>query len=196
MWRSFTPPNIGNGILLTKISILTKSKIWNPKVIRFRVGLKSSLMAKCLFTPKSKTYNINEINTGRIPFSKRDSFQLSRKTYKKYPLFSGFYYGFLSDNNVFYPWRGKDNTQELNNGFLVDPTDTTPTGWMDIDKNLLKVGDNVIVGNGGLKRGIVESCPPYWHHMGCGWCILIIKVRLTKTNKLVTIKNPKHIIKA
>jgi hypothetical protein len=113
----------------------------------------------------------------------------------KYPMLNGFFYGFLSDNNVFYPWEGKANFQNTNNGFLVDFEDTTPTGWLDVDNNLLKVGDVVIVNNGGLKRGVVETLPPYWHHIGCGWCVLVIKVRITSTGKLVTIKNPKQIIK-
>lgn len=113
----------------------------------------------------------------------------------KYPMFKGFFYGFLSDNNVFYPWQGKSNHQNTDNGFLVDIEDTTPTGWLDVEKNLLKVGDKVIVNNGGLKRGVVESLPPYWHHIGCGWCVLVIKVRITETGKLVTVKNPKLIIK-
>lgn len=114
----------------------------------------------------------------------------------KYPMYNGFLYGFVSDNNVFYPWEGKSNHQNTTNGFTVDMGDTTPTGWLDAEENLLSVGDVVIVSNGGLKRATVVACDPHWHHIGCGWCVLIIKVRLNDSNKLVTIKHPKNIIKA
>lgn len=107
----------------------------------------------------------------------------------------GFFYGFLSEHNVFYPWEGRSNVRNTTNGFVVDVTDTTPTGWIDAENNLLNVGDDVIVNNGGLKRGVVESLPPYWHHVSCGWCVLVIKVRDIATGKLVTVKDPKHIIK-